>query len=164
MEYKPYEEHLLVCVCVCVCMCVRVCVYVHTAKAMSDVYMAKKRRKEMGLKAKDIFREHITSVTKQTQKILAPFKTELVEARIMNEDAIDLGMLGVSQFQMASNIYSIIMTTIEVVLSKFPDVVAIFYKFSELCSIAEEIEEQGKHGMCLFDFGMEGQGAIRNLH
>ena len=129
------EEHLLcVCVCVCVCVCIQL-------RAMSDV--TRKSKQEMGLKAKDIFQEHITSVTKQLQKILAPFKAELVRVKIMSEDAIDLGMLGVGQFQMASKLYSIVMTTMEVDPSKFPDVVAIFFKFPELCTIAEGIEEQG---------------------
>ena len=97
----------------------------------------------MGHKASEIFREHIIATTKQLQKILPSFKMELVEARIISEDSIDLGMFGVGQLQMASNLYSIVATTVEVAPSKFPDVVAIFYKFPELSTIAEEIEEEG---------------------
>ena len=74
------------------------------------------------------------------------FKMELVQVRIMNEDAIYLGMYGVRQLQLTSNLYGVGVTMVEVMSSKFPDVVAIFYKFPELCAIAEEIEEKGfKH-------------------
>ena len=97
----------------------------------------------MGFKASEIFREHITSTTKQLQKILVPFKMELVQARIISEDAIDLGVLGVGQLLMASNLYSTLTTAMEVMPRRFPDVVAIFYKFPELYAIAEEMEEQG---------------------
>ena len=119
----------------------------------------RRKRQEMGLKARDIFTKYTTSATKQLKEILTSFKLELVDAKIMTDDAIDLGMFGVGQLQLASNLYSIVVTTVEVMPSKFPDVVAIFYKFPELSAIAEEIEEKGfKHflkfrdRMCWYNF------------
>ena len=97
----------------------------------------------MGFKTKEIFQKHIVATTKQLQKILASFKTELVQARIISEDSIDLGMFGVGQLQMASNLYNTVATAMEIMPNRFPDVVAIFYKFPELYDIAEEMEEEG---------------------
>ena len=80
----------------------------------------------------------------QLQKILVPVKGMLVQDRIIENDAVDLGVLGVSALQNAAKLYEAVVTSLEFNPVNFPKLVTVFKSFTTLTTIAEELEQAGQ--------------------
>ena len=102
------------------------------------------RRRELGQRAKGILLNYANELPGQLQKILVPVKGKLVQDRIIENDAVDLSVLGVSALQNATKLYEAVLTSLEYNPVNFPKLVSVFKSFATLTTIADEIEQAGK--------------------
>ena len=80
----------------------------------------------------------------QLQRILVPVKGILVQEGIIENDTVDLGVLGVSALQNAAKLYDAVVTSLEFSPSKFPKLVSVFKSFTTMTTVAEELEQAGR--------------------
>ena len=116
---------------------------IHKVRLRFTGPMASRRRK-LGQKAKGILLEYADELPVQLQKMLVAVKGMMVQKEIIENDAIDLGVVGVSAEQNAANLYDAVVTSLEFNPVKFPKVVSIFKSFTTLTTIADELEQAGR--------------------
>ena len=102
------------------------------------------RRRELGLRAREILLNYANELPGQLQKILVPVKGMLVQDRIIENDAVDLGVLGVSALQNAAKLYEAVVTSLQFNPVNFPKLVTVFKSFTTLTTIADELEQAGQ--------------------
>ena len=105
------------------------------------------RRRELGQRAKGILLNYANELPGQLQKVLVPVKGMLVQDRIIENDAVDLGVLGVSALQKAGKLYEAVVTSLEFSPVKFPKLVSVFKSFTNLTIIANELEQAGQYNV-----------------
>ena len=101
-------------------------------------------RQELGQIAKGILLNYANELPGQLQKILFPVKGMLVQEGIIENDAIDLSMLGVSAQCNAARLYDAVVASLEFNPVKFPKLINIFKLFTTLTTVADELEQAGK--------------------
>ena len=108
------------------------------------------RRRDLGQRAKRILLNYANELPRQLQKILVSVKGMLVQEGIIENDAVDLGMLGVSALQNAANLFEAVVTSLEFNPVKFPKLVSVFKSFTTLTTMADELEQAGQvHTACI---------------
>ena len=100
--------------------------------------------RELGRKAKHILLNYANELPGQLQNILTPIKGKLVQERIINNNAVDLGVLGVSSRDHTTKLYSVVMDSLETNPDKFPKLITVLKSFPNLTTIANELEQTGK--------------------
>ena len=101
-------------------------------------------RRELGKRARAILLNYANELPGQLQKILIPVKGMLVQEGIIENDAIDLGVLGVSALHNAAKLYDAIVASLESNPVKFSKLIDIFKSFTTLTTVAVELEQAGK--------------------
>ena len=101
------------------------------------------RRRKLGQKAKGILLEYADELPVQFQNMLVAVKAMMVQEEIIENDTIDLGVVGVSAEQNAANLYDAMVTSLEFNPVKFPKLVSVFKSFTSLTTVADELEQAG---------------------
>ena len=106
-------------------------------------------RRELGQRAKGILLNYANELPGQLQMMLISVKGMLVQEGIIENDAVDLNMLGVSALHNAMKLYDAIVTSLEFNPVKFPKLIYVFKSFTTLTTVVDELEQAGKLGISL---------------